>query len=89
MKTMLDILKERLPEGVEVVKVKSKASASQSEVWFVYQGMEGKTWLSKTCAPGYENKICDQNIATLMLGFALQMKNLEMAEYWRDKMLNG
>lgn len=88
MKTMLDILNERLPDGVEVIKVKSRANASQIEVWFAYRGMEGKTWLPKTCAPGCENKICDQNIATAMLGFALKLENIEMAEYWRDKMLN-
>ena len=32
MKTMLDILKERLPEGLEVVKVKDKASAMHRSI---------------------------------------------------------
>ena len=89
MKTMLDILKERLPEGMEIVKVKDKANASQTEVWFGYQGMEVKSWLMKFCAPGCENKICDRTIANSMLGFALKLENIEMAEYWRDKMLMG
>lgn len=88
MKTMLDILKERLPEGLEVIKVKDKASASQFELWFAYRGMEEKNWLHKTCAPGYENKLCDQTIASTMMGFALELRDIEMAEYWRDKMLN-
>ncbi len=89
MKTMLDILKERLPEGLEIVKVKDKASASQIKIWFSYKGMESVSWIYKTCAPGCEIKICDQTIASAMLGIALNLKDIEMADYWKDKMLNG
>lgn len=89
MKTMLDILKERLPEGLEVVKVKDKASASQIQITFSYKGMESVNWIHKTCAPGCENRLCDQTIASTMLGYALDQKDLQMAEFWRDKMLNG
>lgn len=88
MKTMLDILKERLPDGMEISKVKDTASSCQLEIWFSYQGMEDKNWLTKVCAPGCEHKICDQTIATSMLGFALKLKNLEMCDYWHDKMIN-
>lgn len=89
MKTMLDILKERLPEGLEVVKVKDKASASQIQITFSYKGLESISWLYKTCAPGCENKLCDQTISSAMLGFALKSRDLQMADYWQDKMLNG
>jgi len=89
MKTMLDILRERLPDGLEITKVKDKASASQTEIWFTYQGMESKGWLQKTCAPGCENRVCDRTVANAMMGFALKSKDLEMAEHWQDKMLNG
>lgn len=89
MKTMLDILKERLPEGLEVVKVKDKASASQIQITFRYEGMENVSWLYKTCTPGCENKLCDQTIASTMLGFALKRKDLRMADYWNDKLLHG
>lgn len=90
MKTMLDILKDRLPEGLEIVKVKDKASASQIQIWFSYKGGEPEvSWLYKTCVPGRENKLCDQTIACVMLGVALKLKDLGMAEYWKDKMLNA
>ena len=85
---MLDILKKRLPEGLEIVKVKDKASASQIQIWFSYKGIEKVSWLYKTCAPGYEKKICDQTIASTMLGVALDLKDLSMADYWKDKMFN-
>jgi len=89
MKTMLDILKERLPEGLQIIKVKDKASSDQMEIWFSYEGMEGNGWLRKTCAPGYAGRNCDYTIANAMLGFALQRRDLEMAEFWKDKLLNG
>lgn len=89
MKTMLDILKERLPEGLEIVKVKDRANASQIQVFFSYEGKESTNWIRKTCAPGWEEKLCDRTIASTMLGYALDRKNLEMADYWKDKMLNG
>ena len=89
MKSMIDILKERLPDGLEIINVKGKTNASQSEIWFSYQGMVDKNWISKTCAPGWENKLCDRTIATSMLGFALKLKNIDMIDYWHDKMLNS
>ena len=85
---MLDILKKRLPEGLEIIKVKDKASASQMQIWFSYKGVEKAGWLYKTCAPGCENKICDQTIASAMLGVALKLKDLSMADYWTDKLFN-
>lgn len=52
METMIDILRERLPDGLEITKVKDTASASQIKIWFTYKGMEAVNWISKTCAPG-------------------------------------
>lgn len=89
MKTMLDILKERLPEGLEIVKVKDRSNASQIQVFFSYEGEESTNWISKTCVPGWEEKLCDRTIASTMLGYALDRKDLAMADYWKDKMLNG
>lgn len=89
MKTMIDILRERLPEGLDITKVKDKASASQIEIRFAYKGVETVNWISKTCAPGYATWLCDKTIASTMLGIALDLKDIEMAEQWKDKMLNG
>lgn len=87
MKTMLDILKERLPEGLEIIKEKGKASASQTEITFRYQGIEEKSWLPKTCAPGCAEKVCDQTIACTMWGFGLKMQDMEMVEHWHSAYL--
>lgn len=89
MKTMLDILKERLPEGLEIVKVKDKASASQIQITFSYEGTEEVGWVHKTCAPGCEKKLCDQTIASIMFSFALKQNYLVMADYWKGKIFNG
>ena len=87
--TVLEILKKRLPEGLEIAKVIDKANSSQIEIWFSYRGMKTNCWLSKTCAPGHAARLCDKVVATAMLGFAIQLKDIEMADYWKDKMLNG
>jgi len=87
MKTMIDILKERLPEGLEVVKVKDKASASQAQITFAYKGLESGSWIYKTCAPGCEYKLCDSTIASVMMSFGIKLHDLEMAEYWKAKLL--
>lgn len=51
--TMLDILKERLPEGLTIAKVKDKSNASQIQIWFDYEEVKGVvSWLTKTSAPG-------------------------------------
>lgn len=85
--TMLDILKKRLPEGLEIAKVIDKANASQIEIWFAYRGMKTNCWLSKTCAPGHATKLCDKTIATAMLGFAIQLKDMDLCQYFGQKKL--
>ena len=51
--------------------------------------MKTNCWLNKTCATGHAARLCDKVVATAMLGFAIQLKDIEMADYWKDKMLNG
>lgn len=83
--TMLDLLKSRLPEGLEIVKVQDRASASQVKIWFVYDGTEGFTTLQKTCAPGMAEKNCDFSICAAMMGIALDRNDRKMVCEWRDK----
>lgn len=85
MRTMVDILKERLPEGLEIVKVQDKGSSSQYLIWFAYQGTETKGWLYKTCAPGQAEKNCDFVICSTMMSVALKRNDLDMAEHWMTK----
>lgn len=83
--TMLELFKTRLPEGLEIVKVQDRASASQVKIWFSYDGTEGFTTLQKTCAPGMAEKNCDFSICVAMLGIALDRNDREMIITWRDK----
>lgn len=89
MKTMIDLLWERLPRGLEITKVKDRANVSQVQIFFSYESDESTNWISKTCAPGYEKQLCDKTIASTMLGYALKRNDLEMASYWQAKMLDG
>lgn len=86
MKEMLDILKERLPDGLEIVKVKNKNSSSQIEIHFNYEGTSAVNWLPKVCAPGHAEQVCDRTSFGAMLSVALHRKDLEMAERWVAKM---
>ena len=88
MKTMLDILKERLPEGLEIIRTKDLASGGKVRIWFRYQGYEVQEELQKTCAPGYSEKNCDFTINNAMLSISLKKGDVDMMEYWRDRLLS-
>ena len=85
---MLEILKSRLPDGLKITKVKDRASASQIQLTFSYNGTQAVGWLYKTCVPGCEKKVCDHTIASAMLSVALKQEDLEMAELWKNKLLS-
>lgn len=82
---MLEILKGRLPEGLEIVKVKNKGS--QTEIKFSYDGLEVTSWLLKTCAPGRAENVCDSTVCGAMMNAALKRNDLEMAKFWGDKLV--
>lgn len=84
---MLNVLKERLPEGLEIVKVKNRSGRSQIEILFRYDGVEFTSWLLKTCTPGCENLVCDSVIFAVMAAIALKQNDLEKARHWMDKQL--
>ncbi len=86
---MLDILMSLLPEGLEVTGMKNKKSASSYQIWLSYNSSkEVVCWLQKMCSPGYEVKLCKQTIASAMLAVALDRQDADMAEYWKEKMLD-
>lgn len=86
---MLEIMKKRLPEGLEIVKVKNQSNRNQAEITFSYKGYEVKEWLTKTCTPGHEEKNCDQTIFNAMAMLAIKRNDFETAKYWSDKILNS
>ena len=85
---MLEILKGRLPEGLEIVKVKNRSGRSQTEILFRYDGVEFTSYLHKTCAPGCENEVCDNVICGVLMAVALKQGDMEKAKYWMDRQLN-
>ena len=85
---MLEILKGRLPEGLEIVKVNERPRHSQAEIRFKYDGTEGIGWLYKTCVPGRENIVCDFSICAVMAQIGLLRNDVEMAKFWLDKQTN-
>lgn len=85
MKTMLDILKERLPEGLEITKVQDRSNSRQVLVRFSYQGIETVGYLNKTCAPGHAERTCDLVICSTMLSIGLKKRDLNMVQEWADK----
>jgi len=82
---MFEIMKTRLPEGLEVVKVYQRTGQDQMKIVFSYKGQEYIGWLRKTCAPGFAHKNCDFTICTVMVGLALKRGDLEAAKHWADK----
>lgn len=88
MKTMLEILKERLPEGLEIIKVQDRTSSSQIQLLFRYRDIETRGTLQKTCAPGYAEINCDYTICSVMMAIALKAGDRRMAEHWRERLLS-
>lgn len=84
---MLNTLKERLLDGLEIKKVKEKPS--KYEITFLSEGIEYKSELPKTCAPGAQNVIVDQIMFSAMCAVALKKGDLESAKMWLNKYAPG
>jgi len=81
--TMLDIFKERMPQGMEIIKVKERNSYYKITV--KYNGVEAENDLPKSSTPGCQNKVCDFNIAAIMMYIALKKDDRDMAAEWHNK----
>lgn len=82
---MLEIFKSRLPEGLEIKKIKDRSNANQMEIILSYEGTEVKTWLYKTCTPGKAEKNCDYSIYTSMAQVFFLKNDFEKVQYWLRK----
>lgn len=83
MKTMLDILRERLIEGVQITKAKERPSNYQ--IVLSKDGLDYSTTLPKQCAPRMEAIVVDKTIYSALSSFALEKNDLEGARYWLDR----
>lgn len=80
---MLNTLKERLLDGMEIKKVKEKPS--KYEVTFLVNGKERKTEIPKTCTPGMQNRVVDHAMFGVMCAAEIDNGNLQAAKAWLDK----
>ena len=83
---MLNILKERLLDGMEIKKVKEWKS--KYDVTFLIDGKEVKVELTKYCALGYENYAVDSVMFFAMAKSEMDKGNMQSAKMWMDKMFN-
>ena len=80
---MLNILKERMLDGMEIVKAKEKPS--KYEITFSIKGVEVKTEIPKACTPGMQNRIVDDTIFNAMAQSAFKRGDFEDVGKWLDK----
>ena len=82
-KTMLDVLKERLIDGLEIVKVKE--TNSRYTITFHFDGDEGRADLPKSCSPGAHNAVADNAIITAISSIYFNRGEFAKAKEWLDK----
>lgn len=78
MKSLLDLLSERLPEGAEIRN--AKETSNRFKYIFAYDGYTSNGNMMKMCAPGYEERYIAREIATHMANVYLQKGDLEKAK---------
>ena len=82
---MLNVLKERLPEGMEIKSVKERRS--KYEIVFMISGGEIKEELPKTCTPGRQERVADHTIFNAMCKAEISKGNFLAAKEWLDRIL--
>lgn len=82
MKSMIDIFKKELQDGMEIVKCKEMANVYK--ITLSYNGMTGTCELSKMCAPNAEKSLCRKSIDTAISGMYINAGNLTEAKLWLD-----
>lgn len=85
-KTMIDILKERLTEGLSIKSVKE--TNAKYTIRFEFEGDEAKVDLPKSCAPGCHNEVADATIITAMSTIYCNRGDYVQAKQWLDKLIN-
>lgn len=82
MKSMIDIFKKELQDGMEIVKCKEMANVYK--ITLSYNGMTGTCELSKMCTPNAEKSLCRKSIDTAISGMYINAGNLTEAKLWLD-----
>ena len=82
MKSMIDIFKKELQDGMEIIKCKEMANVYK--ITLSYDGMTGTCELSKMCVPDAEKSLCRKSIDTAVSGMYINVGNLTEAKLWLD-----
>ena len=81
--TMLDVLKGRLIDGLEIVKVTEVNS--KYTITFRFEGDEAKADLPKSCSPGAHGAVADNAIITAISSIYFNRGDFAKAKEWLDK----
>lgn len=80
---MLDVLKDRLIDGLEIVKVKE--TNSRYTITFCFDSSEGVADLPKSCAPGAHSAVADYAINTAISSIYFNRGDYAKAKEWLNK----
>ena len=82
-KTMLDILRERLIDGLTITSVKE--THTKYMIKFAYEGEEATADLPKSCSPGYHERVADKTVITAMSTIYFNRGDYTKAKEWLHK----
>ena len=82
---MLNVLKERLLDGMEIKSVKEKRS--KYEITFLISGGEIKEELLKTCTPGMQDRVVDHTMFNAMCKAEIAKGDYQAAKGWLDRII--
>lgn len=87
MKTMLDVLKERLIDGLNIISVKEYSTKYTIE--FEYEGGKAKADLQKSCLPNCEKEVADKTIISAISTIYFNRGDFQKAKQWLDKLVSN
>lgn len=81
---MFELFKEKLLDGMEIIK--TKETASTHIITVRCRGKNQIVYLHKTCAPGRQNHLVHQALCNVMAGTALDEMDHKATKMWLDRM---
>ena len=85
MNTMLDILKELLPDNLHIQSVKE--FSTKYKIVFEFEGDTTIAELRKSCIPGNEHTLAFDTIKTAMSTIYFNRQDYIKCKQWLDKVL--
>lgn len=82
--TMIEVLKGRLPNDLNLTIESYKKKGSNYEINFGYNGCSATMYLRDSVTPKTHNEHCDYLIASAMVHIGLEMDNKELVKEWLE-----